>query len=284
MRRALIGAIGLCVASGWAASGQDTGPPPLAPPAELPPPASATTAPLDLAPTPLAPEERPLLVVPGLPTPRVRGTTSSLADLPAITPALPTEEAPIDEGPPPLIGPADLGEAVPRGIGAPRFLPDLPPGSSPPPLTLEPADEGPAPRLRPLEPGPTRDELGATGRNRIPSPPPSTPPPPRRRLFGLFQRPGTTNAVPPPSARLDDSKALDEPEERDPDAELQRRLETQIRNALGARVRSLDVQVKGRRVSVQAAPSRFWYKRGVRRTLETLPALAGFQTRIDVVD
>ncbi len=68
------------------------------------------------------------------------------------------------------------------------------------------------------------------------------------------------------------------------DAAARRRIERQIRDALGDRLRSVEVRVTGRNVLVVARPSRFWQKRGIRRTLETLPALDGYRARIDVAD
>jgi hypothetical protein len=68
------------------------------------------------------------------------------------------------------------------------------------------------------------------------------------------------------------------------DASVKRNIERQIRDALGDRVRSLEVRVSGRNVLVVAKPARFWQKRSVRRTLDTLPALSGYQARIEVDD
>jgi hypothetical protein len=78
----------------------------------------------------------------------------------------------------------------------------------------------------------------------------------------------------------------DEASAREPltDAAVKRKIERQVRDALGDRVRSVEVRVSGRNVLVVARPSRFWQKRAVRRTLETLPALAGYQARIEVDD
>ena len=52
--------------------------------------------------------------------------------------------------------------------------------------------------------------------------------------------------------------------------------------ALGDRLRSVEDRVTGRNVLIAAKPSRFWQKRGIRRTLESLPALDGYRARIDV--
>jgi len=68
------------------------------------------------------------------------------------------------------------------------------------------------------------------------------------------------------------------------DVAAKRRIEKQIRDALGDKVRSVEVRVTGRNVLVVAKPNRFWQKRGIRRTLESLPGLDGYRARIDVAD
>ena len=70
------------------------------------------------------------------------------------------------------------------------------------------------------------------------------------------------------------------------DAELvaRRRIERQIRDTLGDRVNRFEVRITGRNVVITAQPSRFWYRRSVRRSLETLPALEGYRARIELSD
>ncbi len=63
---------------------------------------------------------------------------------------------------------------------------------------------------------------------------------------------------------------------------MKRRIEQQIRATLGDKVQSVEVRVSGRNVLIAARPTRFWQKRGVQRSLESLPALAGLRTRIDL--
>ena len=70
--------------------------------------------------------------------------------------------------------------------------------------------------------------------------------------------------------------------ELDPDTVARRRIERQVRAAVGDKVRSFDVSVTGRTVVIFAQPSRFWLRRSVRRSLETLPALQGYRARIEV--
>jgi len=68
------------------------------------------------------------------------------------------------------------------------------------------------------------------------------------------------------------------------DAAVKRHIERQIRDSLGDRLRSVEVRVTGRNVLIVARPNRFWQKRGIRRTLETLPVLERYRARIDVAD
>jgi hypothetical protein len=119
--------------------------------------------------------------------------------------------------------------------------------------------------------------------------PRSEPPPPARRgprFLGRFAPPSASLGRGPRTTRGADP---DEPKARaksDPaaDAELKRRIERQVREALGDRVRSVEVRVVGRNVAIRAEASRFWQRRGVRRTLESLPGLTGYRTTIDVGD
>jgi hypothetical protein len=68
------------------------------------------------------------------------------------------------------------------------------------------------------------------------------------------------------------------------DASVKRKIEKQIRDTLGDRVRSVEVRVSGRNILIVAQATRFWQKRAVRRALETLPALDGYGARIDLDD
>ena len=108
-------------------------------------------------------------------------------------------------------------------------------------------------------------------------------------MFGLPPQPAPRNAP-----RGDDAKERSEPGRgaedyagaADPanDAAAKRRIEKQIRDALGDKLRSVEIRVTGRNVLVVARPNRFWQKRGIRRTLEALPVLDGYRARIDVAD
>ena len=67
-----------------------------------------------------------------------------------------------------------------------------------------------------------------------------------------------------------------------PSSSPRRRIERQIRETLGDRVRDVEVRITGRNAVIVAQPSRFWLRRSVRRSLEALPALEGYRARIEI--
>ena len=265
MRRTATGAWGLLLACATSAGAQVDDLELSAPSDLSPPPAEAPADPLpeaDLpepAPAPKpAPGDRPVLIRPRLRT----GTTM----------AMPRAPAPADDLPP-LIGPSEMA-----GPSAPR-----PPSRGPKPLTLEsvPRDAvefGPAPST--LAPGRTLlpgDALPGSGFGSLPGR--------RPRMIDRF--PG--GAGTPPSA--DRAKAgASEKEVVEPkadpaaDAALKRRVERDVRAAVGDRLRSLEVLVVNRRVVVQASATRFWQRRALRRSIETLPVLTGTRATVHVDD
>ena len=119
---------------------------------------------------------------------------------------------------------------------------------------------------------------------------PISPRPAPRRAPGLFGRLFGPPPAPLPPPR-DEPRTDDKPRTKrdsgpeaaeDPDVVARRRIERQISTTLGDKVRSFDVSVTGRNVVISAEPSRFWLRRAVRRSLETLPILQGYRVRIDV--
>ena len=72
----------------------------------------------------------------------------------------------------------------------------------------------------------------------------------------------------------------------DPVAEtaIRRRVERQIEQTLGDRVRSFEVRVSGRTIYLRAQAARFWQRRAIRRSLETMPLPAGYQAQVESVD
>lgn len=257
--------LALVVACG-AVVGADDGPPPLEPPTDLPPVAVPTPPAEESVADPLPdvpPENRPILVVPGLPTPRRLSTPRPTAPRPA--PAASAD--PLPDGPPPLTAPTELGEPaeairpLPRPAG---LRPDRPNT-----LTLEPV---PADGLDPLQPAP-RNSTKPDADN-----PPRPAPPPRRGILGRLMRPA------PPRPAVEEPIRVEPRDDPAADAALKRRIEAQVRRTVGDKTRSIEVRVVDRRVYIRAQVERFWQKRAVRRTLETLPAVAGYKTVVDVVE
>ncbi len=195
--------------------------------------------PLPIRPAPAestkVPENRPILVMPGINTPR---------------PARPVRESTVAPSP---------ATSTPRPEPASRAR------NSPPQIRLETIPDEPAPREslprneRPVEPMPRRAP-GLLGRMI----PPITP-----YRGGSGRRDGVT--VEP---RTDPAA----------DAAIKRRVERQILENLGGRIRFAEVRVVGRQVVIRARPARFWQKRSVRSELEALPGLNGYKVDIQLVD
>ena len=61
-------------------------------------------------------------------------------------------------------------------------------------------------------------------------------------------------------------------------------MQKQIQQAVGDRVRSVEVRVSGRNVLIRAQAARFWQRRGVRRSLETLSMPSGYRARVEILD
>jgi hypothetical protein len=72
----------------------------------------------------------------------------------------------------------------------------------------------------------------------------------------------------------------------DPTAEaaIRSRVQKQIQQAVGDRVRSVEVRVSGRNVLIRAQAARFWQRRSVRRSLETMAMPSGYRARVEILD
>jgi hypothetical protein len=68
------------------------------------------------------------------------------------------------------------------------------------------------------------------------------------------------------------------------EAATKRRIEKQVEEAVGGRVRSVEVQVSGHSVLIRAQAARFWQRFGVRRSLENLRLPAGYRARVEMID
>lgn len=269
MRRFVGGLATVLLAAGSpaAAARAGDGPPPLTPPvlgpsveippAELPPPHEA--APIDGPP-------QPILVVPGVTTPRPGSGAHPAPSHGAVhTPTPTSPEAP------PLLGPAGMPRAASGRVGTAGGA--RAPGS--PPTTLEsvPADDelGEHRVRKPGQSGRTTVEGGSVDHPR-PSPNVTRP-----GLFGRLLGPPQTARTPTPGHENVRVEARSDPAA---DAALKRRIERQIAQTLGNRVRSYEVRVVGRNVTIRAVPVRFWQRRAVRTTLESLPTLSGYKATV----
>ena len=271
-----------------AAAGQGVGAgdgPELSPPAEMP----AVSRPIVSKPagTPAVPANPPaaarggpaVLALPGLTTRSARPSPSPTIDSPGLildpAPGGPSLDAPIEMRRAPESTPNRSVSALNR---------------SSPPLVLEssPMDD-PAP-------------LGGTTSRSIPStkrltPTPRTalqptPVPARRsRFFGFMPGPAQVPAPASPEGSSTTRTSTPGRSEADgirddpaADSALKRRIETQAKDAVRERARSIEVKVVGKNAVVQARGVKFYQKRGVRKSLETLPALSGLRSMIEVVD
>lgn len=261
------GALAIVIGMGGRArSGDDL--PPLNAPVALPPAVDVAPA----LPTPTGPVVLPatrpvaspgaVLALPGLTPPRA-----------AVRAATPADDMPALDAPAGMPAPASR-PASPRpaaGLGAAR------------PSVLEPvpADEF---EIRALEPTP---EIGAKPRpdDAIADELPSVAPGRRPNLLGRGgSRPGPAGIVRPRSGRLENSVRVEPKSDPAADAELERRIERQAGLAVGKHARAVEVRVVGRAVYIRATGVRFLQRRGVRRSLESLPGLSGYRPIIDLAD
>lgn len=269
MRR--IGAVSAAVvglACGGPALGDDDGPP-LAPPATGP--TASVSAPAASAAAPALPPAVELVPPPSggngavLALPGLRGPARIQAGM-ALPPLEPVGTGETSELPPVMSPP--VGTTAPTSTG-PTFFPG--PAATRGPSTLESVPGGDPPARVPSSSLSGRREFF---RGTAPAP---------RRASGLFGR----FFAPPPmlgrsAADTDDSISVEPRSDPAAEAALKRRIEYQIRQALGDRVQSVEVRVVGRDVNVRTHASRFWQRRAVRRTIETMPALSGLKANVTV--
>jgi hypothetical protein len=249
--------------------------PELSPPSEMP----KTAKPLAPArPKPTSPSPgngRAVLALPGI-------TTSSTRTPPVITSTPSTSTSTVE----PPDAPGELR------LDGPLEMPGVPPAARPRPGTTP----NRADRAIPLEPLPMDESSGLGDPDARSNPParrPSTtssrpeplatPPGRRGRFFGLV--PGPMVGPPTPRSTVAGRSATaDSPDEPAVDSALKKRIEKQAREAVGDRARLLEVRVAGKEVSIQARGVRFYQKRAVRKSLESIPALSGLRSSIDVGD
>ncbi|MGO8903317.1 MAG: hypothetical protein ACLQU5_34015 [Isosphaeraceae bacterium] len=163
-------------------------------------------------------------------------------------------------------------------------------GRAPIPLTLEsipdePPDELGSERLpadRSAAPRPPRAS-SARPPSEPSAPAASRPAPPRSSstMFGRLLGPKGSSDEP---AGPRSSISVEPRSDPAADAAVKRRIEKQVQQAVGDRVRSVEIRVSGRSVVIRAQPARFWQRRGVRRSLETMPLPSGYRARVEMID
>ena len=282
MTRSLIahGLAGLLVGAGLAqvqARAQDQ-PPPLEPPALAPPvtkPSSARTAAPAANATRVPPakpiENHSLLVIPGVtaPAPSRPGvrriaprTSAGNADaLPGLPPVAPLST-----------NPARTAQTLPRPTPGP-------PGSIP--LSLEAIPDDP-----PAELGSERSpgSVSSTAPRGAPAPLTSRPAPSGNTSSILGRLLGPSNVNEDLISPGRDTVSVEPHSDPAAEAALKRRIQKQVERTLGDHVRSVEVRIKGRTVVFRARASRFWYRRGVRRALQSMPLPAGYRARVEAVE
>lgn len=161
-------------------------------------------------------------------------------------------------------------EAIPDDVTSEAGSEDLPTGRS-----AKPRPTGSnSPRLITDDLSPSSPSASSTSRpDRAQSRPSTTP-------FGRFLGPkGSAESTSSPSSSI-----AVEPRSDPADDAVRRRIEKQVEQTLGDRIRSVEVRVNGRTVVFRAQAVRFWQRRGVRRSLEALPLPSGYRGRVEMVD
>ena len=198
--------------------------------------------------------------------------TPPVAEKPARSEKPSHAEAPSDR--PLLVIPGVTAPSSTRTARKPATEPALPPLDAP---AAEPRPKIP---LR-LESIPEEEPGGRAERPR-PEPKPAAAPPAESRrsisALGRFMGPSATAD----SAR--DGFSVESSGDPAVEAAVKRRVEKQVRDALGDRVKDVEVRVAGRSVSIRARASRFWYRWNARRTLESLPMPPGYRGKAVLLD
>lgn len=254
------GLFGVLLATGPGSVRAQDAPPELIPPVLEAPATGPATRPAEKSTAkPVQPSNPSLLLIPGVTVP-----APPRRDFRAPRPGV--ERVPLDV-PAPAAGPA----ATRPGPAATRPAPNV--------LTLEPItedlDDEPAEEAPPQASRPQAARPSTASPSGRPAPGRGTP-----NVLGRFLGPtGATGDGGPGSAITVEPRS-------DPaaDAAVKRRIEKQIEQSLGSRVRTVEVRVTGRAVLVRAKASRFWQRRSIRQSLETIPLPAGYRVRVEMID
>ena len=301
----------LCIILCFAGLATAQEPPPLEPPDLEPPKADApqsqagTTAkpasPKPTSPRPAAPTQPraaeaaqprlapgPMLAIPGVTAPIAR-PRPAVRPQPASPPqtGISPFSARLDAAPARSVAPTTRRPSLSNGLPPLDALPG-PSSREETPLSIEPLEVPSAVRVptRPFatRPVPRRTPGAGTADPPVEEKGPSAP----RRAPGLLGRlfgfPAPQPSREPPRSPSRSTSRRDLESESDAELVAKRRIERQIRETLGDRVSRFEVRITGRNVVIVAQPSRFWFRRSVRRSLETLPALEGYRSRIELSD
>lgn len=249
--------------------------PPLVAPADAKPPAPA--APVLPVPKPRAADDnKPVLAVPGLTGPATRPARGTNAAAKPGTPQPSLSPDQTDALPPlfpPLERPAPRAESdIPQPLPSQRFRPRIVES-----VPRDAAPDEPRPTSRNVRPTPNED-----------LPPVRDLPGPKAYDEATSQRSRMLNRLIPnrPGARPEGESSITTEPRSDPaaDAALKRRIEKQIAESVGKKVKEVEVRVVGRMVAVRVSGVRLLQRRGVKRTIESLPALNGYKAVVDVRD
>ncbi len=227
------------------------------------------------------PERGPILVLPGMNTPR-RGTrvprnvaTTTPVNRPMVTLSAPTSEDA------PLPGTSDAAAPAPyqgprAGFGPLQTTPARDPNFS---------EKTPTPVLNSAPIDREHDEEDSTrGSTTTRKPVAERKPDAPRRPSGLFSR------MFPPAVTTRNRSDRNDPVTVEPrtdpaaDASVKRRIERVIRDKLGDRLRTYDVRVVGKEVIIRAKAARFWQKRAVRNELDGLPGFNNYKVSVEMID
>lgn len=242
---------------------------PLLPPSSAPSQANSSpeSSPVVESKPSAEPERRSVLAIPGL---NPSNSARRQASKPTQERADPTDSHSL----PPLVGPSEMPDL--RQSRSPVTRPTT--GERQPPLVLESVPEGmePDPPKRSTTASPRREPSKSVSPKLAPTP---------RRAPGLLGRMFPAPLAAPLGAKRDAASDSIKVEPRtDPasDAALKRRIEHQIRQTFGDRLREVEVRVVGREVTVRGRATRFWQRRGLQRSLESIPSLSGLRSTVEV--
>jgi hypothetical protein len=133
---------------------------------------------------------------------------------------------------------------------------------------------------------PTRSSFVNRNRAASPGAQPPSPEAAGRRPGSLFSRFLGTPFSSDRGGGVGEGSAITVEPSTDPasEAALKRRIERQIHESLGDRVQDVEIRILGRDVTIRARAARFWQRRSVRRSLESLPGLTGYPSKVEIID